>query len=116
MKIRHGFVSNSSSSSFCCLTTKEISDKAEATLTQEQRDVLAGDDDGCVLFGYTLAGVQLVAAEGSSTDYASYIGSYCSEDCGSERWEELDEAVDAWKAAVRKVGGEDGYINIDIDL
>jgi len=116
VKTRAGFVSNSSSSSFCCLTTKEISDKAEATLTPEQRAILDGDDENCVLYGYTLAGIKMVSAEGSSTDDCSYIGSYNSYDTPHDKWEELDEAVDAWKAAVKEVGGDDACINIDIDL
>lgn len=60
--------------------------------------------------------MKLVSSESSSTDYASYIGSYCSEDTDSDRWDALDEAVDAWKAAVKEIGGENACINIDIDL
>ena len=114
MKIRHGFVSNSSSSSFCCLTTKEISEKAEATLTNEEQATLNGDDGP--LFSYDLADMVLIGYESSSNDDGHSIGPHYSEDCDCDLMERCDNAAQAWKAAVEKVGGENAIIKININL
>lgn len=114
MKTRNGFVSNSSSSSFCCLTTKEISEKAIATLTDAERAVINSDDTP--LFCYDLAGMEFVGYEASSNDNGHSLGQHYSEDCDPDRMNELDEAVRVWKKAVKEVGGENPIIEVDIDM
>lgn len=111
MKVRHGFVSNSSSSSFCCFTTQEISDKAEATLTEEERKEIKR-----VLCSYELGDVILIGYESSSNGDGSYLGGLPSDEYDYEEWERMDEAVDAWRHAVEKVGGENPIVKIDIDI
>ena len=111
MKIRNGFVSNSSSSSFVCMTTKEISDRAEATLTEEERDTLEN-----VLYSYRIGDKVLIGYESSYIqDHGGYIGEYSTID-DYENYEKCDKAADAWRNAVKKVGGENPIIEIDIDL
>jgi len=115
MKKRYGFVSNSSSSSFCCFTTKEISDKAEATLTDGQRDTLNADNSP--LFLYNLAGMILIGYESFNTAGDSWaIGQHNSQDCAMDDMERFQEATLAWKDAVKNVGGNNAIVEIDIDL
>ena len=105
MKTRQGFVSNSSSSSFCCMTTREISEKADAKLTQEQRDVLEDVMQSWKLGNMTFVGYD----ESSSNGGESYVG-------GQEYTEEIDDAVNSWRVAVEQVGGKNPIIKVDIEM
>ena len=114
MKKRYGFVSNSSTSSFCCFTTKEISEKAEAMLTEKERATLNSDDSP--LFSYNLAGMILIGYESAMSDSGRSIGQHYSEDCDGDDMERFDEATSAWQRAVEEVGGENALVQISIDI
>lgn len=72
MKTRLGFVSNSSSSSFVMLTSKENHEKVLATFTPEERELLAiffkfTLEDSGVLFGIPI--VTMTYLSGNAGDY-----------------------------------------------
>lgn len=110
MKIRRGFVSNSSSSSFCCFTTQAIDTKAQKSLTEEQRALLDK-----VLHTRDLDNITLVGFESSESHGSCCIGSYCQEE-DSRKYELIEKAIYDWKHAVRATGGANPIIGIEIDI
>ena len=68
MKIRSGFVSNSSSSSFVLMTTKENHEVAKAALTKGEQKVIELDPSGARFF-YVV--IPLAPPDGSTRGYSN---------------------------------------------
>ena len=89
MKIRIGFVSNSSSSSYLLLTSKECHDGVTAKMTERERLALK-------IFGQfeeegTLFGVPIVILSYMSGNYGDYLYYQIRED---EQWDAFSEAAE----------------------
>lgn len=77
MKVRSGFVSNSSSSSFVCIATRESHEKAMAKLDPDDRLLVAQ----CVSFKkFGNEEIALVAVYSSNEGASSYSGNFTHAD------------------------------------
>jgi len=103
MKIRKGFVSNSSSSSFVLVTTKENHEKALETLNEVEREIigiLTGEEKVfgkvCVVFD------ELTVHGDSSNDLENLeIPEALREKC-EDLYDAFFDAEEKWKSEVRK--------------
>ena len=112
MKTRLGFVSNSSSSSYLIITSKECHDKVLSAMTERER--LALEIFGCIEnSGSTLFGVPIVTLsymDGNNGDYLydnirgdERYEEFCStSEENDDGMDEIWEAVSSYKTAVRK--------------
>jgi hypothetical protein len=106
MKIRNGFVSNSSSSSFTCFTTIDLATRAKDSLSEEQQEIM---DDILRKHPSKFLGAALKGYESSDCHGCSYIG--------SREWnEEVEEAAENWKDAVIKLGGDEALLCVSVDM
>lgn len=92
MKIRSGFVSNSSSSSFVLMATKEAFDAALAACTQEQRDYVSSLIGGGEKFlGREIKTYSYFSDNGGYSPFDDIENPYDDEDI--ENYEELRDAL-----------------------
>jgi len=95
MKIRNGFVSNSSSSSFLLLTTAENYEKVKATLTKFQQAVAEKMKTDLKAFGRDMVSFETWQSHGSSWSEHFYIDDEeLQED--AEANPEGEDTCDAW--------------------
>jgi hypothetical protein len=109
MKTRNGFVSNSSSSSFVIVTSKDEHEKALKKLSEEQKSLIENSfsEDkklGLVMFAYHKNEESMYAyeASGKRTDKFKrrlLEASYEEDNC--EKWEEVEGAIDSYVNAVK---------------
>jgi len=92
MKVRSGFVSNSSSSSFVCWTTRDLGIQALQELEREEAELVERH-----ILRETLAGVKVWGySESSDMSGFRYVN-------GEEVDSEVTEALDAWRTEVSEL-------------
>jgi hypothetical protein len=102
MKTRNGFVSNSSSSSFVIVASQEVIDKALKTLSEPGRELINET---------YLYGTETPVINGKSTVVAYGVVNSESIDCSmydddnKDAYEQADEDMESFVAAVRANGG-----------
>jgi hypothetical protein len=91
MKIRQGFVSNSSSSSFCVVLTKKDYEKAVASLTEDQQKLVKEHEPESKIIG----GINIVMFTGGRTEESVDLNgewfSVCDEVEWGDKYEHLDK-------------------------
>lgn len=107
MKVRNGFVSNSSSSSFVIVTTKDEHEKAFKKLNQEEKNIIKDSfsfDEklGMVMFAYHQSDGSIYAYEangGRSEGFKRNLTEDDSEDY--EIFEKTEGAIDSYVDKVK---------------
>jgi len=102
MKVRSGFVSNSSSSSFTMVTTKAWHEAVVASLTPEQREFMESVMPREATIGFD----KFMVITGTHGNCGDWIGAYEIRS---------DDDYDMWQAYLVKVGREN-YIYTDVGM
>ena len=110
MKIRNGFVSNSSSSSFLLLTTVENYERAKATLTKFQQAVAEQMKSEVKVFGRDMVSFETWHNQGASWTEDFWVEGDFDEDESQDTY----DAFDALETAVKE-GPKDEYYTKSID-
>ena len=116
MKVRQGFVSNSSSSSFICVIVKEAYDKIE--LRKDFRDILDNILEKDKLLGMDLLVYQNHCDMGGGTNYDSkYIDfTLPVKEEADQEWEGDDEwSIDNIFHEARRLLPKDSYVSFSQD-
>jgi hypothetical protein len=108
MKIRDGFVSNSSSSSFLLLTTVENYERAKANLTKFQLAVAEKMKTEVKVFGRDMVSFETWTNQGCSWTEDFWVEGDFDED------EDVYDAFDVFEMEVKK-GPKDEYYTKSID-
>jgi len=103
VKLRSGFVSNSSSSSFFVLATEDAHNRAMAELSVDEQKCIRAVLEQTKAFGQNMVFVSELSVHDSSTfDYVS-VDSDCA----------VSDAVDAWQKLVTKDSKNGISIGVD---
>lgn len=108
MKIRIGFVSNSSSSSYICMTSKENHEKVLATFTEADRDAFEVFAKAA-LTEQVFLGVPIVVANYTSGEWfyetlRENVKEYVEKhpDRADDPMEDVYAVIELWKTGIRK--------------
>jgi hypothetical protein len=115
MKIRNGFVSNSSSSSFLLLTTVENYERAKANLTKFQLAVAEQMKTEAKVFGRDMVSFETWNNQGCNWTEDFWVEGDLEEDPeANPKGEDVRDAFDSFETEVKK-GPKDEYYTKSID-
>ena len=123
MKVRHGFVSNSSSSSYTIITTKAIHDEVMATLSQFEQEVIKrlGVETQKFL-GQDVVSIGCTSGNYSSFEYMDLPSKLFDEMNEAlpedKQWESKSDAMyEAWETYQKLVKkNKDQYVSVSVDM
>ncbi len=100
MKTRNGFVSNSSSSSFVCVLTKDDHNKILSKLSAEHQALMEKTCEDGAIGPLAVVGFGNMSDRGGETSYSGGLCTYDSE----VKWDELYDAESAYKKQIAALG------------
>jgi hypothetical protein len=97
MKVRIGFVSNSSTSSYLVITTKDVSDKVLKKMTQKERDIISK-----VIKTRKFLGHEVVEMSQDRMYEETYVNEKAMSELFDDEYDIAYDAIDKWFELVLK--------------